>query len=198
MGREEPSEERETGTLGEITADEQLQPSFPDRPSPDPERRERKAAEQAAEAPNREHDTRERSARTSQSRVKAEAEPYLRDYYTDADDRMVCQVCRQEMPFRRKDGKHYFERVEAFALSREYKANYLALCPVCAAKYNEFIVHGENGARDELRKAFAAGGALETPVRLGQEEAAIRFVEPHAIDLRAAIGNESRSASKGQ
>ena len=163
------------------------QPSFPETPAPDPERRARKAAEQAAEAPEKKCEKRERQVRISQPQVKAEAEPYLRDYYTDADDRMVCQICRQEMPFRRKDGKPYFECVEAFDLSKELRANYLALCPVCAAKYNEFVIHGENGARDALQQAFAADGAFETPVQLGQEKAAIRFVEPHAIDLRAAI-----------
>jgi hypothetical protein len=114
---------------------------------------------------------------------------YLRDLFTNDGDQLICQICQDVMPFRKKNGKHYFEKVEAFDLPKEHSANHLALCPVCAAKYDEFVFHGPDDARDKLRDAFARmDGALELPVTLGEESATIRFVESHAIDLRATLG----------
>ncbi len=166
----------------------QAQPAFPERTSADPERRKRKAKEKAAGAPDKQHEKRERSVRTSRTQGKAEVEAYLRDLYTNDDDQLICQICQDEMPFREKNGKHYFEKVEAFDLPKELDANYLALCPVCAAKYDEFVFHGSDDARDTLRDAFAQiGDALELPVTLGEESATIRFVQSHAIDLRAMV-----------
>jgi hypothetical protein len=96
-------------------------------------------------------------------------------------------MCQEEMPFRKKNGDHYFEKVEAFELPKELDANYLALCPVCAAKYDEFVFHGHNDARGALLQMFGESDSLELSVTLGQENATLRFVESHAIDLREAI-----------
>ena len=55
---------------------------------------------------------------------------------------MVCQICKEEMPFRKRDGAHYFEKKEVLSikfLPKEHEAQYLALCPLCAAKYDEFV-----------------------------------------------------------
>lgn len=118
-------------------------------------------------------------------------EEYLRDLYTNDDDQLICQICQEEMPFRKKNKKHYFEKVEAFDLPKEHEANHLALCPVCAAKYDEFVFHGPDDARDKLRDAFThSGDALELSVTLGKESATIRFVQSHAIDLRATMSEK--------
>jgi len=169
----------------------QAKPAFPDRASADPERRKSKAMEKAAGAPNKLYKKRERSVRTSRTQGKTETDEYLRDLYTNNDDQLICQICREEMPFRKKNGRHYFEKVEAFDLRDEYSANHLALCPVCAAKYDEFVFHGPNEARDKLLDTFAQmGDTLELPVTLGEEFATIRFVQSHAIDLRVAISEK--------
>ena len=113
---------------------------------------------------------------------------YLLDFYTNDDDQLTCLICQYEMLFRKKDGRYYFEKVEAFDLVGEHGANHLALCPVCAAKYDEFVFHGPSDARGNLRQAFLQmGDALELPVLLSGESATIRFVKDHAIDLRASI-----------
>ena len=166
----------------------QVKPAFPERASADPERRKSKAVQKAAGAPDKLYEKRERSVRTSRTLGKDGVEEYLRDLYTNDDDQLICQICQDEMPFRKKDGKHYFEKVEAFDLPQEHSANHLALCPVCAAKYDEFVFHGPDDARTKLRRAFSdREDALELPVMLGEETATIRFVETHAIDLSAAI-----------
>ena len=41
---------------------------------------------------------------------------------------MICQVCKNRLPFQLDDGTDYFERVEFLpALKRHHKQNYLAL-----------------------------------------------------------------------
>lgn len=169
----------------------QAKPAFPERDSADPERRKSKALEKAAGAPDKLYEKRERSIRTSRTQGTDGVDEYLRDLYTNEDDQLICQICQDEMPFRKKNGKHYFEKVEAFDLPGEHSANHLALCPVCAAKYDEFVFHGPDDARDKLRDAFARmDGALELPVTLGEESATIRFVQSHAIDLRATVSEK--------
>jgi len=46
---------------------------------------------------------------------------------------MVCQICKEEMPFKKRDGEYYFEAVEALCkthLPKEHEAQWLALCPL--------------------------------------------------------------------
>ena len=65
---------------------------------------------------------------------------YLKESYTNGEGQLVCQMCEDEMPFHRRDGEYYFESVQLFDdLSGEYAPAHLAFCPVCAAKYKEFV-----------------------------------------------------------
>jgi len=113
---------------------------FPDTPVRDPARRSSKIAEEVAAAPDKTYETRERSVRTSKGDV--DAAPYLSNLYTNEDGQMVCQGCHREMPFKKRDGKPYFEAVEAFGrehVHKEHPAQHLALCPLCAAKFKEYV-----------------------------------------------------------
>ena len=108
------------------------------------------------------------------------------------------QMCEQEMPFRRKDGKHYFESVQLFDdFPREHTGACLALCPVCAAKYKEFVKRDE-GNEKKVRTGISLSGIDEpitVKVRLGKEDKSIRFVQRHLLDvqgiLEAEVGSES-------
>jgi hypothetical protein len=165
-------------------------PEFPDNPVPDPARRSAKVAAEAATAPAKTYEMRERSVRTSKGDV--DATPYLSNHYTNADGQMVCQCCQKEMPFRKRDGKPYFEAVEAFGrddINREHAAQHLALCPLCAAKYKEFVKRDER-AREALKESvlnappgqLAFDIALDIPARL-------RFTPRHLIDLHAVLSS---------
>ena len=91
---------------------------FPERTSKDSERRAEKLKDDLDAAPDKEYDVRERSVRISA--IKSEQTIWLREQYTE-NDRMFCQVCQREMPFRKRDGKHYFEAVESFTeLGKEH------------------------------------------------------------------------------
>jgi len=162
------------------------EPEFPDSTVPDPARRFAKVAEEFAAAPVKTYEVLERSVRTS----KVDAAPYLSNNYTNADEKMVCQCCRNAMP-RKHDGNPYFEAVEAFDddIPREHVAQYLALCPLCAAKYKEFVKRDDK-VRQKLKEAVQNATdsqrefdiALDVPSRL-------RFTEPHLIDLRAVLSS---------
>ena len=77
------------------------------------------------------------------------------------------------------------------ALSRDYfakehEAQFLALCPLCAAMYNEFVKHDE-GAMKSLKNALINSADTEVPLQLGELNTSLRFVESHFLDIRTII-----------
>ncbi len=90
------------------------------------------------------------------------------------------------MPFRKRNGAHYFEKKEVLAgtyLPKEHEAQYLALCPLCAAKYDEFI-KTDDEVMAKLKKEIVGSEDHEISITLGEERATIRFVETHLHDLK--------------
>jgi hypothetical protein len=93
------------------------------------------------------------------------------------------------MPFKKRDGNYFFEAVEVFSkdhFPKEYEAQFLALCPLCAAKYKELIKLDAN-ALENLKSSLTNTSDLEIPLTLGDETANIRFVETHISDLRTIL-----------
>lgn len=162
-------------------------PSFPSRTVTNPERRQERVGEQISFAPEKEYEKRERSVRVTNGTI--DPVTWLRNQYTNQDDEMVCQICKEEMPFRKRDGTHYFEKKELLSrdyLPKEHVAQYLALCPLCAAKYDEFIKPVDE-VMAELREQIVKSDDCEVPIRFGDEKASIRFVESHYFDLKTII-----------
>jgi hypothetical protein len=159
-------------------------PEFPERTSPNPERRAQRMAERAAAALSKNYETRKRSVRTSDMDARQQARPYLRDLYTNRADEMVCQACHKEMPFRLADGFHYFEAPEFLDdAPSEHTENHLALCPVCSAKWR----NARKTSTEELRDAVVAAEEPVVQVCLAGEDVRLRFVGVHLDDLRAII-----------
>ncbi|MPN42038.1 hypothetical protein SDC9_189594 [bioreactor metagenome] len=132
------------------------------------------------------YEPRIRNVRVSSGGI--DKQTYLRDMYTNDDGEMICQICKEEMPFKKRDGEYYFESVQLWSPSngeKEHEAKYLALCPVCAAKYKEFVSRGEK--EESFRDAVQTCDDLEIPIELGDENATVSFVEKHLIDLQAII-----------
>jgi len=52
--------------------------------------------------------------------------------------KMICQVCKAQLPFKLDDGSWFFEKVEFLPeLKKRHYQNYLALCPnmqLCSAR----------------------------------------------------------------
>ena len=162
-------------------------PAFPERASSNPERRREKLEEQMGDAPKKEYEQRDRSVRTTRGTV--DPTQWLRNQYKNEDGQMVCQVCKEEMPFIKRDGEHYFETVEVLSrdhFTMEHEAQFLALCPVCAAMYNEFIKQYEE-AMVNMKNALMNSEGFEVPLRLGELDTSIRFVETHYHDIKTII-----------
>ena len=158
---------------------------------PNPERRAAAVVRDANDAPLKTFEAKERSVHTSTP--AQDQDTWLRELYTNDLGEMVCQICEHEMPFKKRNGEYYFEAVGAFdSLTREHHQNHLALCPVCAAKYKEFI------KRDEAAALRCLEAINETepddpvvPLAFGDENATLRFVSSHLRDLKRIIATEA-------
>ena len=163
-------------------------PEFPERTSQNSERRQKRLAEQLANAPEKEYETRSRSVRTSRSSIE-DPKIMLRNLYANSSDQVICQICKREMPFRGRDGKYYFEAVEAFSLEyfgKEHEVQFLALCPLCAAKYKEFVKR-DDATQAELHDTLQNVDIPEVTVKLGEWKTSIRFVETHWLDMKTIL-----------
>jgi hypothetical protein len=159
------------------------------------ERREQRVAQEYSDAQKITYDTRERSVRTSAQSVDKKI--YLRDKYTNRDNKMFCQICQTEMPFKGRDREYYFEAVSAFntkqkkRIEKECEQNNLALCPLCAAKFKEFISRDDE-EMDIFISAFCENESCEIPIRLGDEEKSVRFTDVHMSDLKTVLALEGK------
>jgi hypothetical protein len=157
-------------------------PDFPEREAPNPQRRSGKIAIAADEADEKRREVRERTVRVEPPGHRDGARTYLTDLYTNDDGVMVCQCCRNAMPFKLADGSYYFEAVQFDdGCDRELTWNYV--CPVCAAKYQ----YARATAAADLRTALANGDS-EIQVTLAGKVESIKFVKVHKSDLLSAFG----------
>ena len=171
--------------LKEMIEQSKRKPSFPERPSTNTERRTQRAKRDAKDAPRKEYEDRSRSVRTSQA--TGDKDTYLKESYTNDDGELVCQMCEHEMPFRRRDGQYYFESVQLFDdLAGEHAAAHLALCPLCAAKYKEFVKRDSENAT-VVHTGISSSEKLDVPVDLFHDVGSIRFVETHLSDVRGVL-----------
>lgn len=172
--------------LAELAATK-ASPVFPTRPVSNPERRQENVRERLNDSPNKVFEKREISVRTTSSTI--DAKTWLREQYTNDDDQMVCQICKEEMPFRKRDGTHYFEKQEVLSkdyLPKEYESQYLALCPLCAAKYQEFVKTVPE-TMAALKGKIINAASIDIPISFGDEQTSIRFVETHLRDLQTIL-----------
>jgi hypothetical protein len=94
------------------------------------------------------------------------------------------------MPFKKRNGEHYFEAVEALSrdyFPKEHEAQFLALCPLCAAMYKEFVKKDE-GIMADLKNALLNTNESEVPLHFGDVDTSIRFVETHYHDIKTILG----------
>jgi hypothetical protein len=162
-------------------------PTFPTRRILDPDRREDAVAAKHADAPAKAFEKRMRSVRTTRPYV--DPSTALREQYTNDDGALVCQICKETMPFRKRNGEYYAEAVESLSKKhflKDDEAQFLLLCPVCAAKYTEFIKH-DDSVMERLKAQLADNDAPEVSLRLGEEDASLRFVETHRLDIRTIL-----------
>ena len=164
---------------------------LPFRTASNPELRNQRVGADARSTPNKSAAIRARSVQLGVSEAKAEAKVYLQGQYTNSQGQMICQVCKDELPFKLPSGSYYFEAVEMLAeSSKRYRATYLALCPNHAAAYQY-----ANGQRNSMQDVIANAASLEVEVDLGGEETTIYFTQMHLADAKASLAVESEETS---
>jgi hypothetical protein len=173
-------------------------PTFPSSESANSERRKQKIAEYAANAVERTFEKRERSVRVTVWSVWEDTESYLRDLYLNEEDKMVCQICGMAMPFRRRDGKWYFEQILCIGqgvVTREVFPNHLALCPICAAKFKHIINTPPKELRQRLIDAAEVAVSESEPITvdisLGDAVYQLKFVRDHILDLLVVLTSDA-------
>lgn len=172
-------------------------PTFPARPVANPERRQERLGEQLSDAPDKEYEKRERSVQVPTEITDEIIKTWLRNQYVNDDEQMVCQICKMEH-FRKRNGEHHFEKKEVLTskfLPKKLVAQYLALCPLCAAKYDEFV-KTDDEVMAELRDRIVSSDLCEIPISLGDEKTSIRFVETHLHDLKNILEEMGQSAPR--
>jgi hypothetical protein len=174
-----------------ISACTAVKPTFPAGNVKNPERRQERLIEQINAAPEKQYDHIPSSTRVTRGSV--DPTQGLRTWYTNDDDQMICQICKEEMPFRKRDGEYYFAKVEALSpiyFPKEHEAQFLALCPLCEAMYKEFVKNDEL-AMEYLSLALRTSQEFEIPLDLGDVKTSLLLVEAHWRDIRTILGQRS-------
>ena len=164
-----------------------------------PEKRTTAAIETTTNADDRTYEQKTRSVRTSQT--KNEATTMLKRLYTNHDDKMICQCCGKELPFKKKNGEYYFVTLELDNTGGEFFTKetpypYIACCPNCAAMFNEHIIHcssSENRIADLLH-IIESDTTIKKPngnevveIIMDGKIFSLTFVQKHIVDIRATI-----------
>lgn len=156
---------------------------LPERPVRNVELRQKRVGEEAKATPGKESVLRERLVQLGVAEAKAEAKLYLADQYTNPHGVMVCQVCKNALPFRLPNGSYYFEAVEVLADSpKRFREAYLALCPNHAAAFRY-----ANAQRNQMLDIVVTASGNEIEVGLGGELMTIYFTETHLADVKACL-----------
>lgn len=191
---------RETGKspdeiISQLKNLRETKPKFPSKKSSNPEQRADIVSQNHADAPEKTYEDKTRSERTSRQAI--DPDTYLRDKYRNEDDEVVCQICKEIMPFKKRNGQYYIEKVEALSkkhFKKEDEPQYLALCPLCAAKYKEFIKRDETAMSRFKSDLFNADtNHHEIPLILDKSMSSIKFNEDHWVDIRKILQIETEN-----
>ena len=171
------------------TNGEKGKPSFPVADAANPERLEAIFNEELENAPDREYNRRGRSVRKV-TEATGETRTWLKNKYTNDDKQMICQICEDKMPFKKRDGEYYFEAVEVFTqeyLTQDYgAAQFLALCPECEARYKEFVKRDKNAMADLISQLMDSD-SLKVQLQLGELSTNLRFVDRHWLAIKQIL-----------
>lgn len=177
-----------------LSAHVSSKPSFPERSTSNPERRKERVADRYNESEDVAYAKKSRNVRVSSS--VTDKKEWLKDLYTNDDGKMVCQMCEEEMPFKLRDSsEYYFEAVQIAdeTFKHEDHTVCLALCPLCAAKYQQ-LLKKDNDAQGQFLDSISSAENAENaiPLDLGNiEGGSIKFVETHLCDLQAILEQNS-------
>lgn len=162
-------------------------PAFPEKPVDNPDRRGARVVERLQEPQPKVFGERTRRVRVTGPR-SADPKVWLKEMYENSDGVLVCQMCRNAMPFRLPDeGPYHFEHVQiSDDLDREEHTAYLALCPECAAKYRHLVKYDSDRVSWFIRSILSAD-ELSVQAEGAYGPLTVSFVEKHLHDLQIAL-----------
>ncbi|MGB8218728.1 MAG: OST-HTH/LOTUS domain-containing protein [Candidatus Methanoperedens sp.] len=175
-------------------AAESKSPDFPEDVPIDSERSRIKMNEKIQDATEKKYAKKNVSQRVTLGTI--DQHTFLRDYYTNKDGQMICQICEKEMPFKKRDGQYYFEAIGSYDSKFELEELYLALCPLCAAMFKEFITNGINDEVQKFRSHILESDLEKIPINLDKEGYSIHFKNKHINRLRTIIQREIEETDK--
>jgi hypothetical protein len=166
---------------------------FPERSSRNDERRAKHIRDNYKDAPIKTSAKRTRIVRASGPTV--DPREYLEGLYTNDDDQLICQMCEREMPFTLRNGRYYFEAVQLIDdFKKESRELYVALCPVCAAKYKT-LIKNHPASMQSLQDALPTfEHNVDQALNIHDPklpELSIRFTETHLEDIRTVMACEN-------
>ena len=151
-------------------------------------RRKERIRIEIEDAPEKEYEQRLRSVRSTIGTI--DRRTHLRTQYTTDSNNMECQMCRQDMPFKKRGSdEDYFEAVEVLGkdhFPKEHEAQHLALCPECAAKYKE-LVKRDGTTREILYNLLKSSDGPEVRLSLSDFVIRIWFKDKHWQDLKTVL-----------
>lgn len=160
---------------------------LPVRELRNPEMRAQRVVADARATPDKSVAMKTRSVQIGVSEAKTEAKVYLQDQYTNPNGQMICQVCKNELPFKLPSGSYYFEAVELLENStKRYRATYLALCPNHAAAYQY-----ANGQKSSMAELISTASTTEIEIDLGGQHTTVYFTGMHLADAKACLEADS-------
>jgi hypothetical protein len=126
--------------------------------------------------------------RKNYKETHSEMKEYVRNKYY-VGDVMKCQACSLIMPFKLFSGLFYFEAVFFIKnLDREFKANGLALCPTCAAKFKYTLQTSPGELRMLVLNTKIVGtGASTIRVKMAGVECDLSFTDDHLLELQTIL-----------
>ncbi len=134
------------------------------------------------------YEIRARSIRATGSTINPRTA--LRARYTTDDNKVQCQMCSKGMPFKKRNSdEDYFEAVEALGKGhffKEHEAQYLALCPECAAEYKEYVKKDPK-ARETFHDALKNSDSPQIHLESHGRTIRIWFEDKHWRDLKTVL-----------
>ncbi len=132
----------------------------------------------------------DRARRIRISRASIDPRTRLIGEYSTGINEIECQMCRQAMPFKKYNShEDYFEAVEALNkkyFPKEHEAQYLALCPECAARYKEYVKRRKK-ARKTLYRVLRDSDDPEVLLEINDSTIRIQFKEKHWQDIKTVV-----------
>jgi hypothetical protein len=136
----------------------------------------------AEQAPEKRKEVRERSVAVGKPSVRQEAEAYLRSQYS-INETMICQLCQEELPFRKLNGDYYFEVVDFIESDSMHFQNHLCLCPNHSAMFKH-----SNSDRSILFEKLSTTENRSISLQLNGVETELYFTVNHMNDVKAIFG----------